>query len=370
MRLADLATLSRGAPVRAALIRAALIRAALIWGLLIWGLLICGARAALGFEVEERVRYPVGAGSTLRIISTADRAAFEPIILAFQAANPEVAVDYTITGTTDLMQAIAKEGAVFDLAISSAMDLQTKLANDGFAQSYPNAPLGDLPDWASWRDQVFGFTQEPAVLVVSDRFFPPGTAPRTREELIAVLREDPERFAGKVGTYDVRRSGFGYLMATQDSRNSEAFWRLMEVMGRLDARLYCCSGDMIEAVAAGELALAYNVLGSYATAQRALQDGFEIVAFEDYVNVMLRTALIPATAENPADARRFIDFLLGLGSRPGLVERSGLPAIGTLSAEENTALRPIRFGPGLLVFLDQLRRRHFLKSWDSSLVQN
>ena len=337
--------------------------AALIWAWL--------APWALGFEVEDRVHYPgTPAASVLRIISTADREAFEPILLAFQRARPSVEIDYTITGTTDLMQAIQNEGAVFDLAISSAMDLQTKLANDGFAQTYAGAPLGDLPGWASWRNQVFAFTQEPAVLVVSNADFPPGTAPHSREELIAILREDPERFRGRVGTYDVRRSGFGYLMATQDSRNSEAFWRLMEVMGRLDAKLYCCSSDMIGAVAGGDLALAYNVLGSYASSQRALIDGFQIIEFEDYVNVMLRTALIPTTAENPNGAKAFIDFLIGLGQRPDLVRRSGLPAIDTLSFDENTALRPIRFGPGLLVFLDQLRRRNFLKSWESSLVQN
>ena len=338
--------------------------AALIWA--------CCVSWAVAFEVEDRIRYPATTqpGSVLRIISTADRGAFEPIILGFQEAHPEVEIDYTITGTTDLMQAIELEGVMFDLAISSAMDLQTKLANDGFVQVHSGAPLGDLPGWASWRDQVFAFTREPAVLVVSTKDFPPGTAPRTREELIAILRDDPERFRGRVGTYDVRRSGFGYLMATQDSRNSEAFWRLMEVMGRLEAKLYCCSSDMIEAVASGELALAYNVLGSYATSQRALVEGFEIVAFEDYVNVMLRTALIPAPAENPGDARAFIDFLLGLHRRPDLVAKSGLPAVGTLSGDENSALRPIRFGPGLLVFLDQLRRRNFLKSWESSLVQN
>ncbi len=342
---------------------APLIRAALIWAALV--------PAALGYEIEGRVVYPSATtGSVLRIISTADREAFEPIIEAFQVEHPDVEIDYTIAGTTDLMQAIEAEGAIFDLAISSAMDLQTKLANDGFAQTYANAPLGNLPDWASWRGQVFAFTQEPAVMVVSNAFFPPGSAPRSREDLIAILREDPEKFHGRVGTYDVRSSGFGYLMATQDSRNSEAFWRLMEVMGRLDAKLYCCSSDMIGAVANGELALAYNVLGSYATSQRALIDGFEIVAFEDYVNVMLRTALIPTTAENGEDARAFIDFLLGLGRRPDLVVASGLPAIDTGSLGENSALRPIQFGPGLLVYLDQLRRRNFLKSWESSLVQN
>lgn len=201
--------------------------------------------------------------------------------------------------------------------------------------------------------------------------------PRNREELISLLRDDADRFMGRVGTYDVRRSGgFGYLMATQDSRNSEAFWRLMEVMGgRLDARLYCCSGDMIRDVASGDLALAYNVLGSYARSQQEAVPGFRIVEMEDYLSVMLRTALIPpANATEPEAARDLVDFLLQLRRRPpDLVAASGLPSIngGETPPQANAALRPIRFGPpGLLVFLDQLRRENFLRSWESSLVQN
>ncbi|CAN0074111.1 unnamed protein product, partial [Chrysoparadoxa australica] len=301
--------------------------------------------------------------------STTDRAAFEPIILAFQSAHPGITIDYTIASTTELMTALQDEGAVFDLAISSAMDLQTKLANDGFALTYSAANPGALPDWANWRKQVFAFTQEPAVLVVSDRFFAPGTAPRTRDDLIDLLRADPDRFQGRVGTYDIRNSGFGYLMATQDSRNSQAFWRLMEVMGRLEAKLYCCSGDMIRDVASGELALAYNVLGTYAAAQQALGVGIQIVVLEDYANVMMRTALIPVTARNVPDAQKMIDFLNTLGTRPDLVAATGLAAIDQTALRENTALRPIRFGPGLLVFLDQLRRKNFLRNWQNSLFQ-
>ncbi|SOH95148.1 iron(III) transport system substrate-binding protein [Monaibacterium marinum] len=327
--------------------------------------------ASHGYEVEQQMHYPsTQDGTVLRIISTADLNVFEPILLAFQDMHPSVAVDYVVVETADLMHAIYAEGASFDLAISSAMDLQTKLANDGFAQDYTSPATQALPDWARWRNQVFAFTQEPAVLVVSDDFFGTEHPPTNRDELIALLRESPERFRGRIGTYDVRRSGFGYLMATQDSRNSEAYWRLMEVMGRLEAELYCCSGEMIRDVASGNLALAYNVLGSYATSQLAITDGFRIIELSDYVNVMLRTALIPVTAENVADAQAMIDFLTMLETRPDLIAASNLPSIAQETFRANTALRPIRFGPGLLVFLDQLKRAAFLRNWEDSLLQN
>jgi len=325
----------------------------------------------VAYDIQERMLYPAEVEtSVLRVISTADLDVFDPILLAFQAENPGVSIDYIVTETADLMQALYTDGASFDLAISSAMDLQTKLANDGFARTYTSPVTEALPDWARWRNQIFAFTQEPAVVVVSDAFFAGEQPPQSRDELIALLRESPERFRGRIGTYDVRRSGFGYMMATQDSRNSEAYWRLMEVMGWLDAQLYCCSGEMIRDVASGRLALAYNVLGSYAQSQLATTDGFRIVELDDYVNVMLRTVLIPQTAQNISDAQSMVDFLTNLAARPDLVAASELPAIAPETFQANTALRPIRFGPGLLVFLDQLKREAFLRNWEDSLVQN
>ncbi len=125
------------------------------------------ASAALAFEVEDRRLFEASPQrSVLKVISTADLDVFTPIILAFQADNPGIAVDYTVTGTTDLMRAIHDEGAQFDLAISSAMDLQTKLVNDGFAQAY-TAPASVLPDGATCRAHLFAFAQAPAVLVVA-----------------------------------------------------------------------------------------------------------------------------------------------------------------------------------------------------------
>ena len=161
------------------------------------------------------------------------------------------------------------------------MDLQTKLANDGLAQRHSSGQTQDLPDWAVWNDMVFAFTQEPAAFVVSNAAFAGLPLPANRQELINTLRQNPEIFEGRVGTYDIRVSGSGYLFATQDARTSDTYWRLTEVMGTLDPELYCCTSDMIEDVANGKLAIAYNVLASYAE-QSPPEDAFTIVLPSDF----------------------------------------------------------------------------------------
>ena len=326
--------------------------------------------SANALELEESRSYPAEAAtSELRILSTADVEIFEPIILAFQSENPGVAIQYDVASSAQVMRGLYEEGAEYDLALSSAMDLQIKLANDGLAQSYSSPATQRLPDWATWHDQVFAFTQEPTVLVISKAAFQNTPVPHSRSALIELLRTRPETFDGKVGTYDVRVSGAGYLFATQDSRNSENFWQLTEVMGRLNARLYCCSGQMIRDVADGTLAVAYNVLGSYAQSQLADNPGIEIVEMDDYVSVMLRSAVIPVTARSVADSGAMIDFLASLSTRPDLAAQTGLPPVEKLRPDEAPERRPIRLGPGLLVFLDKMRRETFLRSWTSSMEQ-
>ncbi len=332
--------------------------------------LLLAAMPLAAFEVEDTKLYDSAAETgRLRIVSTADIDVFEPIILAFQQEHPGIAVDYTVASSAEVMNAIYKEGESFDLAISSAMDLQTKLANDGYAHTYQSAVTATLPEWAKWRDQLFAFTQEPAVLVVSDQAFRDIPLPTTREDLIELLRDHPEQFQGRIGTYDVRTSGLGYLFATQDSRNTGSYWRLTELMGRLDTKLYCCSGQMITDIAEGRLAFAYNVLGSYASSRLKDTPGIRIVPFNDFLSVMLRTALIPKTAENPEAGGVMVDFLAALNTRPDLTRQTGLPPISSDIGDLSNAMRPIRLGPGLLVFLDRLQRDTFLRSWSSSMEQ-
>lgn len=328
-------------------------------------LTVLGAAAA-AFEIEDRAVFgDATSPEVLRIVSSADIAFFEPMILAYRDQNPQVTIDYTVASSAEVMNAISGSDHVFDIAISSAMDLQTKLANDGLALAHTSAAAGRLPDWAKWNDMVFAFTQEPAAVVVSNDHFRNLTMPENRSELISVLRQSPDAFAGRVGTYDVRQSGLGYLFATQDARVSETYWRLTEVLGALDAKLFCCSSDMIDAVVSGELAVAYNVLGSYA-ANRSDSDAFTIVYPSDFTAIMLRTILIPTTSERPDLAKDFVDFVLDSSYRP-----DGAPILAVPELEPNVdaTVNRIRMGPALLVYLDTFKKRSFLAEWENAILQ-
>ncbi len=313
---------------------------------------------------EDRQVFGQGETATLRILSSTDTSFFAPIIEDFIAASPGINVEYLVTGTADIDRIFRASPEQFDVVISSAMDLQLKLTNDGFA-----APIEDVehPDWAQWHDRLFAFTSEPAAIVLNRQAMRDLPIPSSRQDLIELMRENPELFDGRVATYDVRLSGLGYLFATQDARASETYWRLMEVMGRMGANLYCCSGQMIDDLRTGELVLAYNVLGSYARKEAETSDELVVILPSDFPIVMMRTVLVSAEASNAAGARGFVRHLLMLQARN---DPSIFPLPRLIRSDENVPQRTINLDPALMTYLDQMKREAFVREWEDAIVQN
>ena len=321
--------------------------------------------AAGAQDWEDRQRFTGAAGgATLRVLSSTDTSVFAPLIEAFLKQQPGLDIEYFVTSTADLDRVFRATPDAFDVVISSAMDLQFKLANDGFAQ---RLDLQDSPTWARWRQTLFAFTTEPAAIVINRAAFAGFDLPATRQDLIAALRARPDTFQGKIATYDVRKSGLGYLIATQDARTSETYWRLMEVMGGLNAQLYCCSGQMIDDLATGKIAVAYNVLASYANARVDVADQIEIILPADFPTTMMRTALVSKHTDQPAAATAFLRHLI---SRRQDAQAQGifpLPAFDT--GPDDVSQSIIALEPALLTYLDRLKRAKFIRAWEDAVIQ-
>lgn len=299
----------------------------------------------------------------LRVISSTDTFLFKPLIADFIEENPGISVEYMVTGTADIDRIVRAAPEDFDVVISSAMDLQLKLANDGFGRIINDI---SLPSWAQWHQSLFAFTSEPATIMVNRAAFAGGHIPETRQQLIEILRMHPDDFRGRVGTYDIRQSGLGYLFATQDARASETYWRLMEVMGGLDVRLYCCSADMIDDLVNGEIAVAYNVLGSYAEARAGSRDTVEIILPSDFQTTMMRTAMVLNGTPQPDAATSFLKHLIS-NQTERIGDRVTLPPLAT--HETGTDRETIGLDPALMTFLDRLKRRRFLAEWENAVIQ-
>lgn len=340
-------------------------------------LLLLLASVPAGGAPGDVERFPARAApaAQLRIHGTTDIEVFAEVIAGYQRLYPGTEIVYEDIITQDLHHRYLRAPnapAGPDLLISSGMDLQTKLVNDGHALADHSPQADALPTWARWRNEAFGISYEPVVIVYNTRALPAARVPRTRRQLLDLLRADDAPLRGRVGTYDINRSSVGYLLATQDAQRGSIAGALLGALGDNHVVLEERTGVLLDKVSSGRLALVYNVLGSYAQARIDNGEPLGIVEPEDYTLVMLRTAVIPRTARNSAEARRFLDYLLSPRGQHALSRRARLtPIVGAgdrgIGAGPERNLRPIPLGPGLLVYLDALKRRQFLDAWNSSM---
>jgi two-component system sensor histidine kinase TctE len=324
---------------------------------------------------------PAARAEALSLFSATDAAAMEPLIAAFEARNPGIEVVFTEFHTVDLYKRLraAAPGTMPDVVISSAMDLQVDLVNRGLARRLALPATHRPPDWAQWRGELFGFTFEPAAVIYDTRFLGAHDLPSNHRDLAQFIRDNEARLTGRIGSYDLRSSGIGYLYATQDSLQGPQAQRLIEVLGRARVRTYCCTADMFAATARGELALAHNVIGSYAATLARGAPHVGLHFFDDYNLVMTRTAFVPRDARAPDLGARFVEFLLSPAGQeviaahtpliPLAPERHPDLPIARRIAERPGAFLAIRLSPSLLTYLDRLKQRDFLRAWDASVLR-
>lgn len=313
------------------------------------------------------------------IYAATDQDIVQPLIDDFEQRYPGIRVEYHDMQSGDLYRRIvdeARSGGHADVAWSSAMDLQVKLVNDGYAQVHRSAETAALPSWAIWKNEAFGTTYEPAVFVYHKPSFSTEAPPDTHAALIETLSRQPARFAGRLASYDPARSGVGLLLHTQDAQsNPIVFWQLARALGDSHLHTYPTSGEMLDSVAQGKVLIGYNVLGSYALTRAQADPAVGVIWPRDYTLVLSRVAFITRQARHPQAARLWMDHLLSHHGQTVLARSAGLFAVREDVTSENaiglrrqlgSAFRPIPIGSGLLTYLDQAKQRDFLRQWDQA----
>jgi iron(III) transport system substrate-binding protein len=313
----------------------------------------------------------------LEILSTTDASEVSSLLADFRALHPGIETTYSKMNSNDIYNRIVEPPSSSvtsgDVIWSSAMDLQIKLVNDGYAQPYASREIAHIPDWAIWKNEAYAITAEPIVIVYNKNLVAESDIPRTRAELTSLLNRKPDIYRGKIASYDPEQSGTGFLFITRDSRITKTTWDLVRAFGDAGIKLYSTTGTVLDRISSGEHLIAYNMIGSYAI-ERAKEDASIGVVFPaDYIILMSRIAFIPVAARHPESAKLFLDYLLSERGQKFLLARSvgpvrlGIEAGGVIPADRADAVKPIHIGPELLTYLDQSKRASFLKEWRRAL---
>ncbi|MDC7258976.1 MULTISPECIES: ABC transporter substrate-binding protein [unclassified Shinella] len=299
---------------------------------------------------------------TLRLAGVVSEARMAPLIVSLSVHLPGTRLVYSRLSSAQIAAAARRpHDAPFDIAFLSSPDVAVSIANEGYAIS--DEAAGAMAG-VQWRNEVFGFWSDPAVIVVRKAAFE-NRVPRTRIELVRMLEQNTGRFARRVGVVNVGIDDVGYLLASQDSIRTSLYWRLIRALGGAKARIYDTTDDLLEALQAGDLDVAYNVPLSALRAGGELPQGMEVLVPQDYVLAVPWTVLMPKGAANLREARILLHMLLAPEGKAALAAAGFVPPQQPSGFE---GLQKIELGPELLVFRDMIKRSRFLDAWFQMVV--
>lgn len=344
-------------------------------GLVLFGCLLLAGCGALNPWHDEHAEIARAAASEQRLViwSSTDRPLVAGLLADFQRLYPDIRIDYREMNALPvhrLVEQRMRSGEEMpDFLWTSAMDLQIKLVNDGYALRYASPERPALPDWANWKNEAWGITAEPIVMVYNRKLLAPARAPASHADLLRLLASGAPDLRGRIATYDVADSAVGYLYLSQDESASRVAWPLVRALGANGVRLFSTSEAIINDVSEGRSVIGYNVIGSYAIAEMKRNPNLAVVLPSDYTLLMSRIAVIPAKAAHPNIARLFLDYLLSRRGQAHLVAHA-MPSVrrdmavpASLRTPEQLR-RAIPVSPALLVVQDRLMRERFLADWN------
>ncbi|TFW09280.1 ABC transporter substrate-binding protein [Oxalobacteraceae bacterium OM1] len=311
------------------------------------------------------------------VYSTTDTKAAESLIKDFNALYPDVKVEYNDMNSTEVynryISEVAAGGATADVLWSSAMDLQIKLVSDGYGLQYKSPEAAALPNWAVMNNTAYGTTFEPVVFVYNKRQVTGDEIPQTHADFAKLLTTKTDKYQGKVITYDIEKSGVGFMFVTNDARINDKFWDLVKALGAVNVRVQSSTGTMLERLSSGENLLGYNIIGSYALVRAKKDPNLGVVIPKDYTQVLSRVQFISKSTKHPNAAKLWVDYLMSKRGQTIVANDAKLFALrndvtgettsAELSKEIGKGLQPLHVDASQLQYLDQKKRLDFMKQW-------
>ncbi|MTD28477.1 ABC transporter substrate-binding protein [Erwinia sorbitola] len=316
------------------------------------------------------------------VYSTTDTKAAGPLIQGFEATYPGIKVEYNDMNSTELYNRYISEqasgGTSGDIVWSSSMDTALKLAVD-YAQEYPSPEQRQLPKWAVWKNKAYGTTYEPVVFIYNKRQIPAGEVPDSHSALAKLIASQTGKFSKKVTTYDIEKSGLGFMLSAQDSKADPNYFKTLADIAKGGLAVQSSTGTMMERVSSGENLIGFNILGSYAEARAKTDPSLGISYPKDYTLVLSRVSFISQQAQHGNAAKLWLDYVLSEKGQSILANQADIPSIRNDIEGKNdidgmtkmlgNALKPIPVDESLLEYLQPKKRLDYIKEWRTAAAK-
>ena len=278
------------------------------------------------------------APGSLMIYTSTPNEAMTALVAEFNKAHPEVKVEFFRSGTTEVLNKLQAEFAAGApqpdvVFIADAVAMQ-QLKDDGRLMAYADAPIQGFPDGFADPDKTFfGTKLIPTGIAWNTKSGAP--APKSWADLLSAAAKDQVIMASPL------YSGAAVIHVGTVAAQPGMGWDYLDKLAENGAVAGQGNGTVMEAVATGQKS--YGIIVDFmALNAKAKGSPVDFVYPADGVSVVTEPVAILKTADDVADAKSFVNWLLSddgqaymakqgyIPGKPGVALPPGRPAASAL----------------------------------------
>ncbi len=99
------------------------------------------------------------------------------------------------------------------------------------------------------------------MFIYNKRLIPQSEVPDSHAALAKLIASQPDKFKKKVTTYDIEKSGLGFMLSVQDFKADPNYFATLADIAKGGLAVQSSTGTMMERVSSGENLIGFNILG-------------------------------------------------------------------------------------------------------------
>jgi iron(III) transport system substrate-binding protein len=263
----------------------------------------------------------LAAPGSLMIYTSTPNEAMTALVAEFNKAHPEVKVEFFRSGTTEVLNKLQAEFAAGSpqpdvMFIADAVAMQ-QLKDDGRLMAYADAPIQGFPDGFADPDKTFfGTKLIPTGIAWNTESGAP--APKSWADLLSAAAKDQVIMASPL------YSGAAVIHVGTVAAQPGLGWDYLDKLAGNGAVAGQGNGTVMEAVATGQKS--YGIIVDFmALNAKAKGSPVDFVYPADGVSVVTEPVAILKTADDVADAKTFVNWLLSDDGQASMAKQGYIP---------------------------------------------
>ncbi len=176
------------------------------------------------------------------VYTSTDQVQGKPFVDAFQAAYPGIKVEYNDLGTNGTFNRVILRSRRRAGWLGCRLDLRNGppdgAARQGLCRGLRLARGEEPSAWANYKNTLYANSVEPIAILYNKSGNGTLPLPKTRADLIKLMRDHKDALKGKGASMDPEKSGTGFLFFTNDVKEQKDAWDMIAAFGATDAKVY------------------------------------------------------------------------------------------------------------------------------------